>query len=99
MQAGTGRITRHTINTTLDVIEEFTTMICLIAGDAHEAETFAKSQFLARDDWFYPEDENDLRRRTNFHVLVVGSAGHNIPVSYFNKIYALAQTRGRINRQ
>jgi len=73
-------------------------MICLIAGDVHEAETWAHSQFLARSEWFFPEDEDDLRTRINFHVLVIGSAGHNVPPLYFNKIYALAQMRGRIGR-
>jgi tRNA A37 threonylcarbamoyladenosine dehydratase len=73
-------------------------MICLIAGNYEEALTFAKSQFLARNEWFYPRDEDELKRMSNFHVLVVGSAGHNVPSSYFDRFYALAQTRGRIGR-
>ena len=73
-------------------------MICLIAADYFEAETWAHSQFLAKSEWFYPFDEDDLRRRTNFHVLVVGTAGHNVPHSYFDRIYSLAQQRGRIGR-
>jgi hypothetical protein len=73
-------------------------MICIIAGDEHEAETWAHSHLLARSEWFFPAGEHDLEKRSNFHVLVVGSAGFNIPVSYFNKIYALAQSRGRIGR-
>jgi len=73
-------------------------VICIIAGDAHEAETWAHSQLLARNEWFFPESEDDLRQHSNFHVLVVGTAGHHIPASYFNKIFALAQTRGRIGR-
>ena len=74
------------------------TMICLIAGNYFEAETWARSQFLARNEWFFPKDEDELKQKSNFHVLVVGTAGHNVPVSYFNHFYALAQTRGRIGR-
>lgn len=73
-------------------------MICIIAGNYHEAETWAHSQFLARSEWFYPTDENDLKLKTNFHVIVVGSAGQNVPVSYFDRIFSLAQQRGRIGR-
>jgi len=73
-------------------------MICLIAGDRLEAETWARSQMLARIEWFFPEGEDDLNSRSNFHVLVVGTAGFNVPSSYFNRIYALAQQRGRIGR-
>lgn len=74
-------------------------MICLIAGSYQEAVTFARGQFLANNEWFYPHDEDDLRQRTNFHVLVIGTAGENTPPSYFNRVLALAQTRGRIGRE
>lgn len=74
-------------------------MICVIAGDYHEAETWAHSQLLARNEWFYPSNEDDLKDKNNFHVIVVGTAGFNIPTPYFNKIYMLAQMRGRINRK
>lgn len=74
-------------------------MICIIAGDFHEAETWAHSQLLAKSEWFYPTNEDELIGRSNFHVLVVGTAGFNIPTSYFNKIYNLAQNRGKIGRK
>ena len=74
-------------------------MICIIAGNYDEALTFAKSQFLAKNEWFYPEDEDMLKRMSNFHVLVVGSAGQNVPPSYFERVYSLAQQRGRIGRR
>lgn len=73
-------------------------MICLLAGNQLEAERFATSQYWTRNEWFYPHDENDLRRRTNFHVLVIGSAGQNVPSSYFEKIYELAKRQGKIGR-
>lgn len=73
-------------------------MICLIAGNYDEAETYASGQNLSKDEWFYPIDERDLLQKSNFHVLVIGTAGHNVPVSWFNKFYELAQERGRLNR-
>ena len=73
-------------------------MICLIAGNYEEAKTWARSQFLARTEWFYPEDEDELKNKSDFHVIVVGTAGLNVPSSYFDRFYALAQTRGRIGR-
>ncbi len=74
------------------------TKICLIAGNELEAYQYAQSQELTKDQWFYPKDINDLVFRTNFHVLVVGTAGMNTPPSYFEKIYQLALSRGKINR-
>lgn len=73
-------------------------MICLIAGNALEAEQWASGQNLHPNEWFYPRDEEDLKQRCNFHVIVVGTAGQNTPLSFFNRIYNLALTRGRIGR-
>lgn len=74
------------------------TKICILAGNLLEAKRFAFSQEWDESQWFYPYDENDLNKRSNFHVLVIGSAGHNVPISYFDKIYETAKTRGRIGR-
>jgi len=71
-------------------------MICIIAGNYHEALTFAKGQFLSPEEWFYPTDEDDLLRRKDFHVLVIGTAGQNVPPSYFERVLATAQMRGRM---
>lgn len=73
-------------------------MICIIAGNYDEAKIWARGQLLARNEWFYPIDIHDLQQRENFHVLVVGTAGQNVPPHYFEKVLAIAQTRGRINR-
>lgn len=73
-------------------------MICLIAGNYREAEMWARGQLLSRDEWFYPYTADDLKSRVNFHVLVVGTAGLNVPPSYFERILSLAKSRGRINR-
>lgn len=75
------------------------TRICLIAGNAEEAYRFARLQNLEPEQYFYPKDVNDLMFKTNFHVLVVGSAGFNFPPSIFEKIYHLALERGRIGRK
>jgi hypothetical protein len=54
---------------------------------------------LDDNEWFYPADEYDIKRRSNFHVIVIGSAGMNVPSSYFERIFNLAQERGRIGRE
>ncbi len=74
------------------------TQICIIAGNYKEALAFAKSQNIEPNCWFYPTDESDLLRRSNFHVLVIGTAGENVPASYFERIYQIAQKRGCIGR-
>jgi fructose-1-phosphate kinase PfkB-like protein len=71
-------------------------MIAIIAGNYHEAETWARGQMLEDDEWFSIENEEDLLSRKGFHVIVVGTAGQNVPPSYFNKIFNLAQRRGRM---
>ncbi len=73
-------------------------MLCIFAGNYLEAMRWARSQFLSPEEWFFPTDTEDLLRRSNFHVLVVGSAGQNIPANYFEKVYSLAKERGRIGR-
>lgn len=74
------------------------TRICLIAGNREEAYRYARSQNLEHDQWFYPNNVNELQFLSNFHVIVVGTAGYNFPNSIFEKIYQLALERGKINR-
>lgn len=74
------------------------TKLCIVSGNYEEARTWARSQELDDNSWFFPIDEDDLKQHTNFFVLVIGTAGHNVPVSYFNRFYELAQSRGRIGR-
>jgi hypothetical protein len=71
-------------------------MICVLAGNYKEARYWASGQNLEDDEWFYPADENDLSRRKDFHVVVIGSAGDNVPAAFFEKIYQLAKSRGRM---
>lgn len=71
-------------------------MICLLAGNYQEAVRWASGQGLEDDEWFYPLEPGDLLSRKDFHVLVVGSAGMNVPPSYFERVYQLALARGRM---
>lgn len=74
-------------------------MICIIAGNYKEAVQWARGQSLDDSEWFYPYDIEDLYCRENFHVLVLGTAGENVPPSYFERIYSTAKMRGRMNRR
>lgn len=74
-------------------------MICIIAGNYDEARTWAYGQHLTYDEWFYPADLDELKRRCNFHVVVVGTAGQNVSPGYFEKVFNLAQSRGRVDRK
>lgn len=74
------------------------TKLCIIAGNYLEAKAWARGQLLEDDSWFFPQDEEDLLHHSNFHVLVVGTAGMNTPASYFERILSTAKQRGRINR-
>lgn len=74
-------------------------MICILAGNHREAQQWASGQFLEDNEWFYPHDDYDLKRRENFHVIVVGSAGQNVTPAYFERILHLAKSRGKINRR
>lgn len=73
-------------------------MICILAGNYQEAKNWAFGQQLESGEWFYPEEPQVLMRYTNFHVIVTGSAGQNVPPSYFEKVFRLAKQRGRIDR-
>ena len=73
-------------------------MICIIAGNYQEALAYAKGQLFDHNEWFYPADIEDLKHSSNFHVLVVGTAGENVPPHYFEKVLYIAKTRGRIGR-
>lgn len=73
-------------------------MICILAGNYQEALRYAKGQLLDPDEWFYPTTPDELTTKTNFHVIVVGTAGQNVPSSYFERVLSLAKKQGRINR-
>lgn len=74
------------------------TKICLIAGNEHEALEYAKFQCIPKGAWFYPKNINELLFRSNFYVLVIGTAGQNIPPSIFEELYKTALQRGEVGR-
>lgn len=53
---------------------------------------------LDNDEWFYPIDEDELHTRSGYHTVIVGTAGMNVPSSYFDRLLTTAKKRGRINR-
>ena len=73
-------------------------MICILAGNYLEAQRWASGQLLDDAEWFYPSDPQDLMNKSNFHVVVVGSAGQNVPSGYFERVLTLAKSRGAMNR-
>lgn len=73
-------------------------MICILAGNLLEAQRWAEGQLLEQNEWFYPKDEGDILFRSNFHTLVVGTAGQNVSPKYFERILSLAKQRGKIGR-
>ena len=75
------------------------TKICLLAGNYDEAKTWASGQNLEDGTWFYSIDIDELKHHVNFHVLVIGTAGQNVPASYFDRIYQYAKQRGKIFRE
>lgn len=74
------------------------TKICLIAADENEAYRFARLQNFDKEQWFYPHSKNELLFKSNFHVIVVGTAGQSVPSEVFEEIYQLALKRGKVGR-
>lgn len=73
-------------------------MIFVIAGNYNLAKKWAVAQGLTDDEWFCTMDLEELRRESNFHVIILESAAELTP-SFFEKLYTLAQMRGRIGRK
>lgn len=73
-------------------------MICILAGSERDAWQWARSQLLDKSEWFYADEAEDLYHRENFHVVVVSTA-YSLPPAFFEKLYNLAKTRGRMNRK
>ena len=73
-------------------------MIMILAGNYLEAKTWAYGQQLSDEEWIFPIDEDEIRKYNNFHVIVIGTAGYNVPNSYFERVFQLAKHQGRIGR-
>jgi len=73
-------------------------MIFVIAGSYGQAKKWAIAQSLTDKEWFCTLDLEELKNTSNFHVIILESAAE-LPPPFFEKLYTLAQMRGRINRQ
>jgi len=73
-------------------------VIFVIAGNYNSAKKWAIAQSLTDDEWFATLDLEELKKVSNFHVIILESASE-LPSTFFEKLYTLAQHRGRINRQ
>lgn len=73
-------------------------MIFILAGTYSQAKKWATAQHLADDEWFSTLDLDELRRASNFHVVVLDTAAE-LPPGFFEKVFTLARQRGRINRR
>ena len=73
-------------------------MICILAATYKQAERWATAQQLADDEWFCTLDQFDLYNRENFHVIVLDTASE-LPPILFERLFNMAQERGRRNRR
>ena len=73
-------------------------MIFILAGTYAAAKKWAEAQHLDDKEWFSTLDVDDLNGYQNFHVIVHDSAAELSP-SFFEKVFARARMRGRINRK
>jgi len=73
-------------------------LILIVAGNYLEAQRWAAGQLLEDSEWHFPSDIDEIAKMSNFHVLIVGTAGMNTPASYFERLLSLAKERGRIGR-
>lgn len=71
-------------------------MIYILAGTYKAAKQWATAQQLKPDEWFSTLDESDLYGRENFHTIVLES-GAELPSRLFERLFSLAQARGRMN--
>ena len=69
-------------------------MICIIAESRRKATRWAEGQMLREDEWFYPDERNDLLTRKDFHVIVIDPG--DMPNNFLNELLTLAWRRGRM---
>lgn len=70
-------------------------MIYILAQSYKDAKRWANTQQLSFDEWFSTLDEDELRRRSDFHVIVLDSAAE-LPSYLFERLFSVGQKRGRI---
>jgi len=72
-------------------------MIFVIAGSYNSAKKWAEAQHLIDNEWVCTLDLDEIKRMSNFHVIILESASE-LPPTFFEKLYTLAQFRGRMGR-
>jgi hypothetical protein len=72
-------------------------MIFIISGNYAQAKKWANAQLLTDDEWFATLDLDELKSRQNFHVIVLESAAE-LPSPLFERVFRMAQIRGRMGR-
>jgi hypothetical protein len=72
------------------------TKICVFAPSEDEANRWAKSQNLDREQYFFPHSTGEIKLKSNFHVIVIGVG--NLSSTEFEKAYNLALERGKLGR-
>ena len=73
-------------------------MIYILAGNYASARKWATAQILSDNEWFSTLDLDELKNRDNFHVVVLETASELSPI-FFERLFNLANARGRINRR
>jgi hypothetical protein len=71
-------------------------MICLLSPTEEEAQRFARSHYLAKNEYFWANNISRIQGRINFHVLIVGAFLHD---RFFENLLAYAQNNGAKNRK
>lgn len=72
------------------------TTICVFAPSEDEANKWARSQLLEKEQYFYPHSIGEIKLKSNFHVIVIGVG--NLSASDFERAYNLALERGKLGR-
>jgi hypothetical protein len=72
-------------------------MILIIAGNYSSAEKWARTQMLNTDEWFSTLDLDELKSKSNFHVITIESASE-LPSPLFERIFHIAKQRGKMNK-
>ena len=73
-------------------------MICIISTSLQRAKNWADNQGLERDEWFAPQNSDDLMDKKNFHVIVI-DIFPEYRLGWFERIYHLAKIRGKLDRK
>jgi len=72
------------------------TKICIFAPNEDDANKWARSQNMDKEQYFFPHSTGEIKLKSNFHVIVIGVG--NISSSEFDNAYNLALECGKRGR-